>query len=336
MDNLTHAAVGAVLVALVAPPAQRRLALVVGAVAANLPDLDMLAWPFLDDPVTRITSHRGGTHSLFMVPFIALAAWIALLGWRPSCRDARWHWLLALQLALFSHPLLDACTVYGTQLYWPMAQPPVMWGNLFIIDPAFTAPAVIGAWIAWRATEHWRAMRALVTALGLCACYLAWTFVAQAHLTAAVRAELAGRGDTQAQVLVVPGPFNSVLWRIVVNDPGGYADGYYSFLWPSAPITLEQHPRDPVLAAALADNPAVQRLDWFTHGFGMIEADGGNRAVYADLRMGMPGRYVFRYAVATREADGWRPLSPVEQLDWPNATVAEVAEVLRLVVEPPR
>src|SRR5690606_15668561 len=67
-------------------------------------------------------------------------AWLRGRGGRVAQAPRRWFW--AIQLALVTHPLLDAFTVYGTQLLWPLPLHPVMWASVFIIDPLRGAPAV--------------------------------------------------------------------------------------------------------------------------------------------------------------------------------------------------
>jgi inner membrane protein len=45
--------------------------------------------------------------------------------------------------------LLDLLTVYGTQVLWPFDTTPRAWPVLFIIDPLFTLPIVVGVSAAW-------------------------------------------------------------------------------------------------------------------------------------------------------------------------------------------
>ena len=66
---------------------------------------------------------------------------------RVAESPARWFW--AIQLALITHPLLDAFTVYGTQLLWPLRPPPVMWSSVFIIDPLYTVWLLVACVVAW-------------------------------------------------------------------------------------------------------------------------------------------------------------------------------------------
>ena len=75
MDPLTHGALGA---ALGHTCFRRRLGvkvLAVGAIAAMLPDLDLIYGSF-EGPFGRLLSHRGLTHSIFFGPIAG-----SLLGW---------------------------------------------------------------------------------------------------------------------------------------------------------------------------------------------------------------------------------------------------------------
>src|SRR5210317_1878261 len=121
MDSVTQAVLGAAIGGAIAPAGQRRKALLAGAALGTLPDLDVLI--DYGDAVENFTYHRGFSHSLFVLPPVALLLWLAFIG-----------------LALITHPMLDAHTAYGTQLLWPLDSPPVMWASLFIIDPLFTLP----------------------------------------------------------------------------------------------------------------------------------------------------------------------------------------------------
>src|SRR4249919_2951785 len=63
MDSFTHLFVGGAIAAAIAPPGQRRAALLAGAALNTLPDLDVLPLLLSDDPVVRMTWHRAATHS---------------------------------------------------------------------------------------------------------------------------------------------------------------------------------------------------------------------------------------------------------------------------------
>lgn len=179
MDSLTQLVLGAAVAAAVAPAKHRRAALLAGGALGTLPDLDVIPIGLLtDDPVERMTWHRGASHSLLVLPWVAWAvwAWCRSRGKRVAEASRRWFW--AIMLALVTHPLLDAFTVYGTQLLWPLTPPPAMWSSVFIIDPLYTIWLLVACIAAWFLRERRGAQRALVAALALGSTYLGWSLVA--------------------------------------------------------------------------------------------------------------------------------------------------------------
>ncbi|WP_225782804.1 metal-dependent hydrolase [Xenophilus sp. Marseille-Q4582] len=310
MDSLTQVVLGGCVAAAAVPPAHRRKALLAGAVLGTLPDLDGIPLALIGaDVVTAVTWHRGPSHSL---PVLALFGWLvwALLRrmWTPV-REAPRPWLWAIWLALLTHPLLDAFTVYGTQLGWPWPSPPVMWASVFIIDPAYTLPlllAFIGALIAG---PRPRGARLVAGGLLLSSLYLGWTLAAKALVDRAADEALAARGLSSAPRLSVPLPLNTLVWRVVVMTPEGYLEGERSLVADRGPMQFQSYASESAALQALAAQPAVARLMWFTHGFMKAEVRGG-ALIVSDLRMGSEPDYSFRYRIAERAADGrWQPVA---------------------------
>ena len=306
MDSLTQAALGAGVAAMCVPPGHRRKALIAGAMLGTLPDLDVLI--DYGDPVSNFTYHRGFSHSLFVLPAVAVAIWRLLRStWRPVGEAPR-AWLLAILLALGTHPLLDAHTAYGTQLLWPLTSPPVMWSTLFIIDPLFTLPLVVGT-IAAAIRPQLR--RVLPVAIALSLLYLGWSWVAKSVVETHVRDTLVLNGISPQGVFTVPAPFNTLLWRVVVLTEGGYLEGFDSLLIDEGPIQFQAFDSGRQALDEAAGIPAVRRLRWFSHGFLRAGVED-QQLVMTDLRMGQEPRYVFRFVVARRNRDQWEPTTPVQ------------------------
>jgi inner membrane protein len=137
MDSLTQIVLGGAVAAAIAPPGHRRAALLAGAALGTLPDLDALWLGFTAaDPVANMIEHRSFSHSLLVLPWVAALIWWLFKRFgngRVAQSPLRWFW--AIQLALVTHPVLDAFTVYGTQLWWPLRPHPTMGSSVFIIDP---------------------------------------------------------------------------------------------------------------------------------------------------------------------------------------------------------
>src|SRR5688500_12502248 len=285
MDSLTHLFVGGAIAAAIAPPGHRRAALLAGAALNSLPDLDVLPLLlFSDDPVVRMTWHRGATHSLLVLPFVgwALWAWFLRRGGRVAAAPRRWWWVF--QCTLLAHPLLDALTVYGTQLLWPLPIAPVMWSTLFIIDPALTLPLLLACMVAWFARERIAAHRAMVCGMALAAGYLGWSLIARAMVEREAARSLARLGLADAPRFSVPMPFNTLLWRVVAMTPDGFVEGERSLVADRAPMVFQRYASDTAAFAAVQGYRSVQRLQWFNHGFMKAEQHNGE-LVLSDLRM---------------------------------------------------
>lgn len=326
MDSLSQIVLGAACVASVVPAVHRRRALVMGAVLGTLPDLDVLPLLLVSDPLKFLTWHRSVSHSLFVLPLLSLLLWwLGQRRWSWLAAD-RGRWLLGMQLALITHPLLDAHTVYGTQLFWPMQTPPVMWSTVFIIDPMYTLPLLVACVIAWRQRETLVAQRALILGLTLSSAYLGWGWLAKHRVEAGLMPMLERVGLDHAPLLTVPTPFNSLGWRVVVMQDDGYWEGYASALYPDRPITLSFHAHDVEFAKRFERLPSVTRMQWFTHGFQVVE-QRVTAAVLTDLRMGAELDYIFSFIVGRNIAERWTTVHPAERLPTPHVGRAELRRV---------
>ena len=325
MDSITHLFLGGAIAAAIAPAKYRRVALLAGAVINTLPDLDVLPLALVEDPVMVMTWHRGVTHSLFVLPIVAsLIWWLLKSRWQPV-REAptRWFWLILV--TLLAHPLIDAFTVYGTQLFWPLALPPTMWSSLFIIDPLFTLPLFVACVAAWFLRDKPSAQRALAIGLLLSGSYLAWSQVAKWRVDAIADSSLAAIGLQDSPRFSTPMPFTTLLWRVVVMTPDGFMESQRSLVADSGPMHFVEHASDAEDLAATAAYPAVRELRWFTHGFLKAQRHK-DELVLADLRMGAEPDYSFRFAVARDQAGSWQAIPP-RQLKWPWAASRRLPDV---------
>ncbi|MCM5570462.1 metal-dependent hydrolase [Burkholderiaceae bacterium FT117] len=310
MDSVSQFALGAAvgLAAMGRRTAPWKAALL-GGVVGTLPDLDALV--DYGDAVSNMTMHRAETHSIFWQsvasPFIAAAvAGVDRAGPRFTERFARWWG--AVWLVLVTHALLDATTVYGTQLALPFSNHPFGLGSVFIVDPLYTLPLLFGIAAALLARGPGR-LRWNRIGLALSTAYLGWALLAQTHVTGIVREQLAERGMRPERVLVTPAPFNTVLWRVVAMYPDGYDEGFYSLLDRGRDIRFDRFSRDAALYAETAAIPAVASVAWISRGFfRMREHDG--RLTITDLRMGQEPFYVFSFEVARRAS----PLAEVKPI----------------------
>jgi inner membrane protein len=305
MDSVTQILLGAAVGEAAMGRQVGRRALLWGGVCGLFPDLDVLV-P-LGDAVKDFTYHRGASHSLFVLAALTPLFVALILKLHPHTAVYRRRWAVLVYLAFATHVLLDCFTVYGTQIFWPIATPPVMWSTIFIIDPAYTLPLLAGVlaalFIPRSGAGGWRIN---LVCLGLSTLYLAWTVGARVHVTETARASLARQGIAAERVLTVPSPFNTVLWRVLAMDETGYHEGFYSLLDDGREIRFRRYDSRPALLASVSGHWPVKRLQWFTHGFYAVSGEGGD-IVITDLRMGLEPTYVFRFKVAERVDGRIRP-----------------------------
>jgi inner membrane protein len=294
MDSLTQIALGAAVGEATLGRKVGSRAPLWGALCGTLPDLDVLV-P-LGDPVSDFVYHRSYSHSLFVLAALTpLVVWL-ILRMHPRTREHRTGWAALVYLAFATHVLLDSFTVYGTQILWPLDRTPVGWSTIFIIDPLYTLPLLVGLTAALIGRRHGWGHRMNTAGLALSTLYLAWTLGAKLHVENVARESLARQGVAHDRLLTTPTPFNTLLWRILVMRDGDYYEAFYSVLDEDRSLQLERYQGGRGLLAGLQDHPPVRRLTWFTKGFYAAERRGGD-IVVSDLRMGVEPDYAFRFKV---------------------------------------
>jgi inner membrane protein len=312
MDSVTQLVLGAAVGEAALGRKIGNRALLWGAAMGTFPDLDVFI-P-LGDVVSDFTYHRSASHSLFVLALATpLFAWLATRI-HADTRESFKRWMLAIYLIFVTHVLLDSLTAYGTQIFWPISDTPVSLATVFIIDPFYTLPLVIGVVAALVMTrDSPRGHR--INQLGLIAstAYLAWTLVAKVIVDNRFEDELERQGIAYEKLFTTPGPFNSLLWRAVVRDRDGYYEAYYSVFDGGGEIRFHRYASQDGLLDSLAGDWSVERLRWFSRGFYSVTL-AGQDVVISDLRMGVEPNYVFRFKVAELSNPHPKAVEVVEQL----------------------
>jgi inner membrane protein len=311
LDSLTQLALGAAVGEATLGRKVGSRAILWGAICGTIPDLDVLI-PF-GDPIKEFTYHRSFTHSIVVDALLTpLIVWL-ILKLHPQTVPHRRGWMLMVYLVLATHALLDSFTVYGTQIFWPLSTQPMTWSTIFIIDPAYTLPLLAGVTCALAAgrSATW-GHRANAAGLALSTLYLAWSVGVKVHVESVARESLAAQAVSYSKLLSGPGPFNTLLWRVVVMDSDGYYEGFYSLLDTQRSIAFAHYPSQSELLRGMEGHWPIARMRWFTKGFYSVSLQGDS-IVMTDLRMGFEPGYVFRFKVAQLGNPHPQPL-PAERL----------------------
>lgn len=299
MDSVSQLVLGAsVSVAVMGRKAPLWQSALVGAICGTLPDLDV----FLDhgDAIRNMTLHRTESHALAWLTLISpLLTW--LLAGVIKQRFQWFQWWPAVWLALITHPLLDLMTVYGTQLGLPFTDFPWAVGSIYIVDPLYTLPLIIGLAAAlWRRRPRWSRI-----GLAVSSAYLLWSMAAQGIAIHQVKPQVAQQLGTQPHLLVTPTAFNTLVWRVVAVTPERYYEGYWSLL-SRRPLQLSAYERGAPLYQQLKGAWDVERVAWFSHGFFALNQREGKLYI-SDLRMGEAPNFTFTFDLGSLQARNPHP-----------------------------
>jgi len=209
MDPLSQGTVGAAFAQSTANKKNIFKISVIGFLAGLAPDLDILIQSSTD-PILFLEYHRQFTHSLLFIPLGSLI--IALLIFQLVKNSMRFRTVyFASLLGYATHGLLDACTSYGTQLFWPFSNERVTWNNISIVDPLFTIPVLILIGIAIKTKKKVFSF----FSIGWIVFYLFLGFV-QYERALTVANELANeRGHNPERLTLKPSFGNLILWKSI-------------------------------------------------------------------------------------------------------------------------
>ncbi len=290
MDPISQASFGASLSQSFATEGSRQaVALFIGALAGMAPDLDILIQS-AEDPILFLEYHRQFSHSLVFIPFGAL---ICALAFYPLLHSpwlqGRWPAtrLTFVQIYLFSflgyatHGLLDACTSYGTQLFWPFSNERFAWNIVSIIDPLFTLPVILFITLAAYRKNVRYARIAFIYAV----VFLSLGLVQYQRAELAVLSLAEQRGHQVERVHLKPGFANRHLWKMIYEYDGRYYVDAVKLLWDTRYIKgtsiqkLDVQRDFPWLPVESQQARDIERFRWFSDGFLAVSTRNPNLVI---------------------------------------------------------
>lgn len=298
MDSVTQIVLGAAVGEAVLGKKVGNKAMLYGAIAGTIPDLDVLASHFTDT-VSALAIHRGFTHSIvFSVLFAPIFG--LLVSRYETLKDFKsWSWLFFW--AFVTHPILDAHTTWGTQLFWPFDLR-LAFKTIFVIDPLYTLPFLVFLILAMQQSRT-TAKRQFYNRMGLYVStgYLLLTFLLKWVAFAQFESALKTQNIAYTQLDTRPSPMNTILWSANVDTENAYLLGNYSF-FDSQPISFASYPKNHDLLGELKEKAPVQRMIAISEGWYIISTQDG-RLYFNDLRFGLLSLepkaqdFVFKYEI---------------------------------------
>lgn len=307
MDTITQITLGAAVGEAVLGKKVGNKGAAWGAAFGVLPDLDVLANPFVSD-VQEIIIHRGISHSLF---FCAVAA--PFFGWllyrRYHNKAASWRdWSLMVFLVILTHIFIDACTGYGTQVFQPFSNYSLSFNTIFIIDPFYTLPLFAGILMALfmrqKAARRW----VNYIGLGLSSVYLLAGFAIKSHVNSVYEQNFEEQQIAVDRYITTPMPFTEFLWVAYAKSGDTIYTGLYSVFDDDSNVTFQKVDMNTHLIDEYTGQLPVERILWFSQGYYAANLKN-EELVMHDLRFGRndlwltdgPASFVWNYRLKFNE-----------------------------------
>lgn len=407
MDSLTQIILGAAVGEVVAGRKIGNRAMLWGAIAGTIPDLDVMVGSLFMNEINGLAFHRAITHSIFFaivfsflisyytnwlysnghhkkrgykmlatgsgILFMALASaglifisktlggtvgmivsavftlgLVSYFGARlvkgylnteqEKIDIGYWSWYKLFFWAIFTHPLLDCFTVYGTQLFAPFSNYRVALNNISVADPAYTFPFLICLMVASLIARRYDKesnndidksfklswanykLRSYVNAAGIIisSLYMGWTFYNKAKINKVMEQTLSDQNIEYSRYMTGPTILNNLLWSATAETDSSFYTGLYSFYDEDPTFKLFEIPKNHGLIDYESDDKVVNTLKWFSKDYYSIMRRKDGLLQINDMRYGTfdgenvdEDSYIFRFVV-DKDQDGYYQLQSSE------------------------
>lgn len=301
MDSLTHLAIGACMGEAFAGRTLGRKAMLWGALAQSIPDIDFVAGFWMDIP-SELLAHRGFTHSFLFCLLMAIVMALAAEKLHRPHNIRMSRWFLFFGAAIFVHIFLDAFNNYGVGWFEPFSHLRISFNAVYVADPFLSFfPALGCVGLLMQSRWHPKRSRWWKMAFGGMAFYLMFCLYNKYNIHREVDQSLKRQAISHQRFMTTPAPLQNWLWYIVAENDSGFHVGFHSLFDSTRSIPMQFFPRNEILLSPVHNNESLQRLKRFSQGYYTIE-NWGDTLVFNDLRFGQMlgweqprGRFVFHY-----------------------------------------
>ncbi len=301
MDSITHIALGALVGEAFFGKQLGKRAMVLGAVAQSIPDIDFVASFFLATP-HNLLAHRGFTHSfLFAALLTPLLAQLAVQ-WQRSHLLTFNKWIAFFGFQIFIHLLLDSLNVYGVGWFEPFSHTRVSFNVLFVADPFYSIwLGVSFLALLWLPAKSDYRTRWVTAGILISSCYICYALVNKYSIDRDAQKIIRQQNIFVTRYFSTPTQLNNWLWYIVAEDKNGYHIGYRSVFDKKDSISFQYFSRNDSLLTPMLNHDDLQQLLLFSQGYYTAE-QRSDTLVFNDLRFGQQAgwhdpkaKFVFQY-----------------------------------------
>jgi len=296
MDTITHTVLGACLGEVIAGRKLGKKAMLIGALANNLPDIDVVT-SFWTSPAHELMVHRGITHSILFAVIVS-PLFARAFQKRFSSYDVSFkRWLVLIGSGLFLHILLDAFTAYGTGWFEPFSNYRVTFNTLFILDPLLSIPMITGSVILLilNRDRYPKRSRVAYTSLYCSLCYLLLCILIKLYVTHVIENDLRSKNIPHQAFMATPTPLNNILWYSAVKSGDNFYTGYYSIFDKNPTVDWEFFLKCDSLLAPLKNSEEVKDLMHFSKNYYCVSKKN-NTIIFSDMRFGQVGSWYIKQA----------------------------------------
>jgi len=288
LDSLTQIVLGASVGEVVLGKKVGNKAILWGAIAGTLPDLDVL-FRYFTDEISSTQMHRGFSHSIVFAVLIApLLGWIAKKIHFKLKEVSFKDWTKLFFWTTVTHPLLDAHTTWGTQFFWPFNYR-LAYQNIFVVDPLYTLPFLMFLIIVMTLKkDNPKRSKFNTVGLSVSSTYLLLTLIFKWISFQEFKEGLENQKIEYVEIDTKPSPLNSILWSSLIETDKGYRTAYYS-LFDKQEITYsKEFLKNHHLLEPYLEQKVIKQLIGISAGWYRIEEKNG-KLLFWDLRFGQMG-----------------------------------------------
>lgn len=228
----------------------------------------------------------------------------------PQASLRNWQWLFFW--SLFTHPLLDCFTMYGTQLFAPFSDYRVAWSTVSVADPAYTLPflvCVIAASFIHRESKKRRIWN--YVGLGLSCSYLLFTVINKQYVNTVFEESMQKQGIVVERYITNASILNNVLWSMTAESEECYYIAQYS-LFDEVEVKFNKVEKNHHLLQNLDTDYTLKTLTWFSDNYFTVTDLGDGNYQFSDLRFGTfkgrgdnPDDFIFRFHLTDKGSAGY-------------------------------
>jgi len=293
MDSLTQIILGAACGEAVLGKKIGNKALLFGAIGGTIPDLDVFIGKWIyNNEIQAMAFHRGFMHSILFALFgCLLFGWLTFKLYNTGKRKETTvlkDWILLFFWAIFTHPILDCFTPYGTQLFAPFTNYRVAFNTISVADPLYTLPFLL-CMIVLMFYNRTKTKRKswLKAGIYLSSIYLIFTVINKMYIDTVFEKSFKKAGINIERFSAQPTILNNILWYAVGETEKQYYLTFYSLLddksFSDKFITVDKN-------HSIIDmsDTNLQTLAWFSNQyFNISKKDNVGTYKYVDLRYPM-------------------------------------------------